>query len=51
MHTQRVHQSKITPRLHSERETTEEKKDSVRAKKKKKGGNGCEGGLVSVDGP
>lgn len=36
MHTERVHQSKITPRLHSERETTEEKKDSVRAKKKKK---------------
>lgn len=36
MHTERVHQSKITPRLHSERETTEEKKDSVRAKKKRR---------------
>ncbi len=42
MHTQRVHQSKITPWLHSERQTT-------KSEGKRKLGNGCEGGLVSVD--
>lgn len=45
MHTQRVHQSNFTPRLHSERETTKNRQREG----KKKGGNGCEGGLVSVD--